>query len=84
MIKQRSYPTFFLRLFPKKILQQCYQGLEQKVLPKLKVTSDHQVLQLVILFAICLVRSKKHPVKVELKTNSCAIKAWSMLFECRR
>lgn len=52
---------------PKKILQQCYQGLEQKVLPKLKVTSDHQVLQLVILFAICLVRSKKHPVKVELK-----------------
>ena len=52
---------------PKKLLQQCYQGLEQKVLPKLKVTSDHQVLQLVILFAICLVRSKKHPVKVELK-----------------
>lgn len=43
---------------PKKLLQQCYQGLEQKVLPKLKVTSDHQVLQLVILFAICLVRSK--------------------------
>ena len=65
--KTTIVPDFFLRLFPKKILQQCYQGLEQKVLPKLKVTSDHQVLQLVILFAICLVRSKKHPVKVELK-----------------
>lgn len=65
--KTTIVPDFFLRLLPKKLLQQCYQGLEQKVLPKLKVTSDHQVLQLVILFAICLVRSKKHPVKVELK-----------------
>ncbi|WP_304653041.1 BglG family transcription antiterminator [uncultured Ligilactobacillus sp.] len=60
-------PDFFLRLLPKKLLQQCYRGLEQKVLPKLKITSDYQVLQLVLLFAICLVRSKKHPVKVELK-----------------
>lgn len=65
--KTTIVPDFFLRLLPKKILQQCYWGLEQKVLPKLKITSDYQVLQLVILFAICLVRSKKHPVKVEQK-----------------
>lgn len=54
----------FLRLLPRELLVACHTSLKKSVFEAITVTSDQQVITLILYFALCLFRSQqKHYVE---------------------
>ncbi|MGQ5709249.1 BglG family transcription antiterminator [Lactobacillus sp. PSON] len=77
----RTTNNFFLQMFPKKLLLEIKQLLEENVFSSVKLDSDHQIIELILSFTVSIMRIQKgfsveniNPAKDSLKYQGIVFK----------
>lgn len=73
---------YFLNLIERELLQEIKIDFEKSILKEISLASDHQLMQLILMFAICLMRMQKDKlINVDTKIDDKTLKYQGLVYE---
>ncbi|KRM19973.1 mannitol operon transcriptional antiterminator [Ligilactobacillus hayakitensis DSM 18933 = JCM 14209] len=73
---------YFLNLIERELLQEIKIDLKKSILQEISLASDHQLMQLILMFAICLMRMQQGQViKADAKIDDKTLKYQGLVYE---